>query len=85
MALGERALTFFNGEWHDGNTPIMGATDHGTWQGTMVFDGARHFEGVAPDLANHCARVVRSAKAMGLDEATVNTLHMQMGMQPLYA
>ncbi|PYG34395.1 DUF533 domain-containing protein [Pelagimonas varians] len=24
------------------------------------------------------------AKAMGLDEATVNTLHMQMGIQPLY-
>ena len=25
------------------------------------------------------------AKAMGLPEATVNTLHMQMGLQPLYA
>lgn len=67
MALGERAVTFFNGAWHDGNTPILGATDHGAWQGTMVFDGARFFEGVTPDLDLHCARVVRSAAAMGLE------------------
>ena len=36
----------------------MGAADHGTWQGTMVFDGARAFEGVMPDLDRHCARFV---------------------------
>ena len=44
----------------------MGAADHGTWQGTLVFDGARAFEGVTPDLDLHCARIVRSAEAMGL-------------------
>ncbi|MEO0913444.1 MAG: branched-chain amino acid aminotransferase, partial [Pseudomonadota bacterium] len=38
----------------------------GTWQGTLVFDGARFFEGVAPDLDLHCERIVRSATAMGL-------------------
>ena len=27
----------------------------------------------------------RLARAMGLEESTVNTLHLQMGMQPLYA
>ena len=32
----------------------------------MVFDGARAFEGVTPDLDLHCARLVRSAEAMGL-------------------
>jgi branched-chain amino acid aminotransferase len=32
-----------------------------------VFDGARVFEGVAPDLDQHCARVNASAKAMCLN------------------
>ena len=67
MALGSTALTWFDGRWHDGNVAVMGAADHGTWQGTMVFDGARAFEGVMPDLDLHCARAVRSADAMGLE------------------
>jgi branched-chain amino acid aminotransferase len=33
---------------------------------SVVFDGARAFEGVTPDLDRHCARLVRSAHAMGL-------------------
>ena len=45
----------------------MGAADHGTWQGTLVFDGARAFEGVTPDLDLHCARLIRSAAVMGMD------------------
>jgi branched-chain amino acid aminotransferase len=44
----------------------MGSADHGTWQGTLVFDGARAFEGVTPDLDLHCDRLIRSAEAMGL-------------------
>jgi branched-chain amino acid aminotransferase len=36
------------------------------WLGAAVFDGARSFEGVAPDLDRHCARAVRSAAALGL-------------------
>ncbi len=67
MALGERSATWFDGRWHDGNTPILGSVDHGTWQGTLVFDGARAFEGVTPDLDRHCARIIASAAAMGLD------------------
>ena len=35
--------TWFEGEWREGNTPILGAADHGTWLGSMVFDGARAF------------------------------------------
>lgn len=66
MALGEICLTWYEGRWHDGNLAVMGAADHGTWQGTLVFDGARAFEGVTPDLDLHCARVVRSAATMGL-------------------
>lgn len=66
MAFGSNIITWFNGQWHEGNTPILGAADHATWLGTLVFDGARAFEGVAPDLDLHCARLIRSAKAMGL-------------------
>ena len=43
---------------------MAGATDHGFWQGNLVFDGARGFEGTAPDLALHCARVNASARMM---------------------
>jgi branched-chain amino acid aminotransferase len=66
MALGKGIATWFEGRWHEGNYPIMGSADHGTWQGTMVFDGARTFEGVSPDLDRHCARINASAEAMGL-------------------
>jgi branched-chain amino acid aminotransferase len=53
--------TFFEGKWHEGNAPIMGPRTHAAWLGSTVFDGARAFEGVAPDLDRHCARVNRSA------------------------
>ena len=67
MAFGGRCLTWFEGRWHEGNRAVMGAADHGTWQGTMVFDGARSFEGVMPDLDLHCARFVASGEVMGLE------------------
>ena len=53
--------TFFEGDWHEGNVPIMGPRTHAAWLASTVFDGARAFEGVAPDLEAHCARVNRSA------------------------
>jgi branched-chain amino acid aminotransferase len=56
-----KTWTFFENDWHEGNLPIMGARTHAAWLGSMVFDGARAFEGVAPDLALHCARVNESA------------------------
>jgi branched-chain amino acid aminotransferase len=61
-----QTLTFFEGDWHEGNTPIMGVRTHAAWLCTSVFDGARAFEGVTPDLALHCARVNESAKTMFL-------------------
>ncbi len=64
MATGTNLRTYFEGTWHQGDTPIMRAADHGAWLGTTVFDGARMFEGVTPDLAAHCARVNRSAEAL---------------------
>jgi branched-chain amino acid aminotransferase len=63
-----RTWTFFDGDWHEGNAPIMGARSHATWLGTMVFDGARAFEGVVPDLDLHCARVNNSAAVFALKQ-----------------
>jgi branched-chain amino acid aminotransferase len=61
-----KTWTFFEDAWHEGNVPIMGARTHGAWLGTSVFDGARAFEGVTPDLDLHCVRINQSATAMGL-------------------
>ncbi len=72
MAVGKTVWTYFNNKWERGNTPILGAADHATWLGTLVFDGARKFEGVAPDLAAHCERANQSALAMGL-KPTIST------------
>jgi len=58
--------TYIDGDWHEGNVPMWGARTHAIWLGSSVFDGARVFEGVAPDLDLHCARVNASAKTMYL-------------------
>jgi len=67
MAIGEVIWTYFKGTWHQGDLPVMNASDHAMWLGTLVFDGARSFEGVVPDLAPHCARVNASALSMGMN------------------
>ncbi len=64
MVTGTDIKTFFDERWHDGDLPVMRAADHGSWLGTTVFDGARFFDGVAPDLEAHCTRVNRSAEAL---------------------
>jgi branched-chain amino acid aminotransferase len=44
----------------------MGPRTHAAWLCSIVFDGARAFEGVTPDLGLHCARVNDSAKKLFL-------------------
>ncbi len=75
MATGVNVMTYYEGSWHKGDVAIMRAADHGSWLGTTVFDGARYFEGVAPDLEAHCARVNRSAAALMITP-TVSTKDM---------
>jgi len=75
MATGTNIRTYFEGTWHDGDTPIMRAADHGAWLGSGVFDGARFVDGLMPDLDAHCARVNRSAEALMLSP-TVETAQM---------
>ena len=75
MATGSNIRTYFNGQWHDGDVPIMRAADHGAWLGSGVFDGARAVNGLTPDLDRHCARTNRSAEALML-RPTVSTEEM---------
>ncbi len=58
--------SWIDGSWHEGNVPLYGVRTHAAWLGSTVFDGARAFEGVTPDLDLHCARVNDSARALGL-------------------
>lgn len=58
--------TYVDGDWHEGNVPIIGPRTHAMWLGSSVFDGARWFEGVTPDLDRHAERVNASALALGL-------------------
>ena len=64
MATGTNIKTYYDGRWHDGDKTVINAADHGAWLGTTVFDGARLFDGLSPDLEAHCARINRSAKAL---------------------
>ena len=59
-------LTYFNGQWAEGNTPLYGAMDHSVWLGSSVFDGARSIRGHMPDLRPHLQRVINSAERVGL-------------------
>ncbi|MCT8266848.1 branched-chain amino acid aminotransferase [Afifella sp. JA880] len=67
MAEWSKTWTFVDGDWHEGNVPLIGPRSHAMWLASMVFDGARRFEGVMPDLELHCARVNASATALGLE------------------
>jgi branched-chain amino acid aminotransferase len=58
--------TYIDNKWLPGNPPILGPMSHAMWLASLVFDGARAFEGTTPDLDRHCARVVQSARNLGL-------------------
>ena len=60
-------LTFWNGTWHEGNPAVLGPRDHAMWLGSIIFDGGRSFGGCAPDLDQHAARAVQSARNLGLN------------------
>ncbi|WP_426107392.1 branched-chain amino acid aminotransferase [Massilia sp. TSP1-1-2] len=59
-------LTYFKGQWAEGNVPLFGAMDHSVWLGSSVFDGARAIRGHLPDLRPHLQRVIHSATRLGL-------------------
>lgn len=58
------SICYFNGQWAEGEVPLMTSATNAAWLANAVFDGARAFEGVAPDLDLHCQRVIRSAEGL---------------------
>ncbi|MCJ8150141.1 branched-chain amino acid aminotransferase [Shinella sedimenti] len=66
MSQAPSVWTWYDNRWHEGDIRILGAGSHATWLGSLVFDGARRFEGVVPDLDLHAERVNESARALGL-------------------
>ena len=66
MAWHSQTWTWFDGDWHEGNPGLMGPRTHAAWLASSVFDGARVFEGVMPDMDRHAARINDSAPKLGL-------------------
>ncbi len=58
-----KSFTWKDGTWIEGNQPMLGPMSHAWWMASSVFDGARSFRRLAPDLDRHCARVIESGKA----------------------
>jgi len=61
------SLHLIDGRWVEGNPPLLGPMANAFWMASVAFDGARAFAGVAPDLDRHAARLLRSAKVLGLE------------------
>ena len=59
-------INYIDGEWIEGNPAVLGPHDQSFWFASQIFDGARAFEGVAPDLDKHCERALHSAAIMGM-------------------
>ncbi len=55
---------FHNDQWLDENPKLIGPMNHTFWMASAVFDGARVFDGKAPDLDQHCERLINSARSM---------------------
>jgi branched-chain amino acid aminotransferase len=66
MTAWSKTWTYVDGDWVEGNPPLTGPRSHAFWLGSSVFDGARVFDGLMPDMDMHAARLNRSAAALGL-------------------
>ena len=78
-----KTWTFFDGDWHEGNPLLIGPRSNAMWLASAVFDGARAFEGVTPDLDLHLARINRSAAAMGLDPVVTQDTWLELAKDGL--
>ncbi|MDP6345683.1 MAG: branched-chain amino acid aminotransferase [Alphaproteobacteria bacterium] len=58
------ATFYHDGKWLDEQPILIGPMNHAFWMSSVVFDGARAFRGLAPDLDMHCERLVESANNM---------------------
>jgi len=72
------ALYWHGNDWSTEHRALLGLSDNSFWMGNSVFDGARAYENVIPDLRLHCERLLRSAIHMlmkpSLDAGTLEAL-----------
>lgn len=62
------AIFWHDGAWYEDQQPkLLGPMDHAMWMTSLAFDGARAFDGLAPDLDRHCARLIDSTRKMLLE------------------
>ncbi len=62
------AIFWHDGRWYEDEQPkLLGPMDHAMWMSTVAFDGARAFDGLAPDLDRHCQRLINSTRKMLLE------------------
>jgi branched-chain amino acid aminotransferase len=62
------AIFWHDGKWFENEQPkLLGPMDHAMWMASVAFDGARAFDGLAPDLDLHCARLIDSTRKMLLE------------------
>ncbi len=61
-----KVWTYANGEWFDGDKAVLAPRHQAFWLASTVFDGARYMYGRAPDLDLHIARLMNSARVLGL-------------------
>ncbi len=64
-----KVWTYTNGEWFDGDEPILAPRHQAFWLASTVFDGARYMLGRAPDLDKHAERLNNSALILGMKPA----------------
>ena len=63
------AVFFHDGKWFDEQPMLVGPMNHAFWMSSVVFDGARAFGGLVPDVKMHCERLLVSAQNMLLEPA----------------
>jgi branched-chain amino acid aminotransferase len=73
--------TFFEDAWQDGNVAIMGPRTQAAWLGSVVFDGARSYDGAAPDLDLHMARINESARRFHLQPVVSEARWMELARE----
>ena len=69
MATGTDIRTYFNGQWHEGDLPVMRAADHGSWLGSTVWHGMAamrisivHWATSADDIDRSAAAIIEAAR-----------------------
>lgn len=58
-------ITYFDGQWLSGETPLISGMSSGSWVASTVFDGLRGIQGKIPDGDLHCQRLIASSQGLG--------------------